>query len=305
MPRGNALLALALLAPALAGCTFLNPPPQSPVVDARVVQEAFAVPELDLSLDHAFGNVRARGPALAVALRSGGQEFGAVYVGAAVSWRADALFQARGREVEEGDLFVEAPAGAWEALRAGQGWRAALPEDLARAGLEGPRDLFLRASRTLPQNHAPPLPDLWVLNGTIAARVEPTNFTLASLEGPFVFQRNATGFIVVEGRTLVAWSELNRSLDAQNDAILRARVENASLAELRVTWTAGSVAAELLTPAFRRADLNVTEDPGTRTIGVVYPGVAEVAMLRYASRELRDGLVELRSQNMTLRMAPG
>jgi hypothetical protein len=299
-------LALLLLLPLLAGCTTLQPtpPPAAPQVHPDVVQEAYLVPEMNLSVDATWANVRARGPAVAVPVRIDGAPAAAVYLGPTVSYRADASFASRERQGLQGDLFVQPPLGAFDALRERQGWQRASEADLASRGYAQPLDAFKAASALMPTNRTPLAPGTWALNGSVTARFEPGNVTLASEEGPFVFQRDATGFVAVENRTVLRWVEANNTLYASNDALAEASSADLGLAAVELTWTAGRVDAWVRTPRFRATDLEVSEDRTAKIGNVQLPRVGSVSMVRYDSLVVRDDLVEFRSRNMTFRMSP-
>jgi hypothetical protein len=301
LPAGALLLLLLL--PAAAGCLDWLGPPPGPGLDPRVVPEVWVVPALDLRLDHDYGNLRADGEVLAVPIRLFGQEAGAVYLGPVLSWRADEIFQLKVRENQQADVFVEAPLGQWAALRQRQGWQPAQASDLQTRGYADNASALARAARLLLPNDTAPAPGSWVVNGTVAARVSPTNFTLASEEGPFVFNRNTTNMVVVENVTVISWSELNRTLDTQQDALARIEVTNPDLLPgLRVSWTRSSVEARLATPAFREVDAPVDDDRASRIVSVTVSGVATMAMIKYLNFTRRDSFVEMRSANMTFRM---
>lgn len=306
--RAPLLPLLLLLAPALAGCTLLGPPiPPPGSIHPALVQQAYVVSDVALSVDSPFANVRATGRALAVAVTPGGAEGAAVFVGPQVSWRADAIFQTRERPPGPGDAYVQPPAGEWAALRERQSWVPASEKDLSDAGFPNAQALFQHASKVVPQALAAPEPGLWFLNGTVSARFDfrIQNVSLATAEGPFVFQRNASGFIAVENRTIITWREAEHKLDASNaPALVEAQAEDPQLAALSFTWSAARIDVRVRTPSFRVADLEVTEDKITSIINVELPRVAHVSMVRYLNATIEDDRVEVRSQNITLLLGP-
>lgn len=304
-PPPAPLLALVVLLPALAGCIF-NPferPP--PGLDPRIVQEAWLVPVPQLSMDSPYGHVRVQGRALAVPVRLEGAEAGAVYLGTGVSWRTDAIFQARGRENVSGDLYVQVPLGSWPGLRGRQDWAPAGEADVQAFGYNGTRAALERANLLLPAKPTPPAPGFWQFNGTVSGRVDAANFTLASDEGPYVFQRNATGFIVIEGNTLLNFGVENLTLTASNDGLAQVKIHDRGLADFReLVWGPSMLRAVIATPPFRATDLEVNEDRTAQVVNVKLPRVAELSMVRFREDTVRDDFVEVKGANITLRMGP-
>lgn len=307
MARSLALVLLVLM-PALAGCLeFLDPPkpPVVPEINPCIVQEAFVVPALQLRMDSPYGNVRLAGRGLAVPVKCGASEEGAVYLNTTAGYRADAIFQVRERDGLQGATFVQGPLGQWSGVRGGQNWTAAQPADIAAFGFADAQALFKRASKILPINHTAPEASSWSVNGTLFAHVQPHNFSVATEEGPYVFQRNATNFVIVENLTVMTWSVLNRTFYAAGaDAIASAEVRDPEIADLQAAWASNKVQVRVITPPFRRTDLFIDEEPAANITNAEYPGVALVTMIKSTSKTIRDSLVELKSANLTFTMAP-
>lgn len=299
-----ALALLLVLAPALAGCTWFQPPPPTDPVSDRIVQQAFVVPDLQVRVDSPFANLRLTGRALAVPVHFNGTEGAAVYLRPMLSWRADAIFQAKEAQPMPAEMYVQPPAGEWAQHRAAAAWQAATAADLAAAGFPDERALFARASHLLPIDPAPPKPSLWSFNGTLAARFEPRNVSLASEVGPIVFQRDDEGFLTVENRTIITWREADGNLSGTQDVLFGARIHDPELASLEMTWNATRADVRVRTAPFRVQDLKVQEDRVARVVSVDFPEVATVSMLKYVTSSIQDSRVELRSQNVTLVMAP-
>lgn len=298
-------LALIVLLPALAGCAWFDPPPDpGNTVSPLIVQEAFVVPDLQLRIDSPYANLQVTGRTLAVPVRLNGTEAAAVFLGPQVGWRADAIYQVKERAPFPAPLYVQAPTGEWAPQRAAANWQPATSADLSAAGFADANALFLRASRMLPSNTSGPLPNVWYMNGTVTAKFEPGNVTIGVEEGPFVFQRDARGFVVIEGGTLLSWREAEGNLSGSNDVLFGATIHAQDRADLDLTWNATRVDVHIRTPPFRTSDLQVDDDRVTKAFRGGLPGIAEVSMLKYVSATVQDARVELRSQNVTVVLGP-
>jgi hypothetical protein len=306
MARAQALaLLLTVAAPALGGCLdFLNPAAsEPPPISPCITQEAWVVPALSLRMDSPYGNVRvASSRALAVPVKCGAAEEGAVYFNTTAGYRADAIFQVKSRENLAGDHFIQGPLGDWPEVRSSQGWTRASDSDLAGFGFNGTQGLYERASKLLPINVTLPLAGSWLINGTMFAHIEPNNISIATEEGPFLFQRNASNFIVIENLTVLSWSVENRALDATGDALAHAEVKDPEIVDIELAWGNNRLDVTLRTPPFRKSDLLIDEDPRANITSVEYPNAAVVSMIKSTSSELRDDFVQLKSQNMTFTM---
>lgn len=296
------LVALCLLLPGLAGCTWLDKPTHGDGLREEVVREAYYLPDLRLGIDNSYGNVRVAGPAFAIPLRFDGEEGGAVYLDGNVSWRADAMFHAREGSPMRGDLFVQAPAGTWGALRAAQSWIPVNETFLAVHGYPSNIDLFRRANGLFPANVTSAQPNRWIFNGTVAGQSDSDAFSLAVESGPFVFRRTSTNVIAIDKGLIFSYDDVNMSLTVSSDGIAQARILDDFQARFDVRWETSQVDVTITTPPFRETDLSVEDDKMARIIRVQLPGVAEVSMVKYQSRTLTDGLVEIRGANTTLVM---
>lgn len=302
-----ALALLVLFLPALSGCTWFGPvgPPPGDPVSPDLVRQAFVAPALQVTIDSPYANVRLGGRALVVPVLHDGAQAAAVYLGLTIAWRTDAVVAVRERTNHTGDVYVQPPLGEWEAQKARQAWVPASASDLSAAGFADEQALYVRASRVLPPNQSAPAPGFWFLNGTVVAKFQPGNVSLATVDGPpFVFQRNATGFLAVENRTVVNWDERNRTLVAQNDGLVQVNSQDPELGSVTFSWSAARVDVRLRTPPFKVTDLVVENDATLKAITVTLAGVGKASMISYDASDVRDNRVELRTDNMTVLMGP-
>jgi hypothetical protein len=296
-------VALLLLVVPLAGCTLFKPPP-GPALHACLGEEAFVVPDLGLRMANVYGFINVSGRGLAVPVKCGASEEGAVYLNVTTAFHADLVFQDADGTLP-GDVFVQAPAGAWPGQRSQQAWARASSADLAAFGYADLTSALVRASQVVPGDNAPPKPQGWTLNGTIVATLSPDNITVVLEQGPSFFTRNTSNVLVLESDIILTYNLANQTLTIKSGAALAAaEIKDPGVADFAASWGQGKVELRVLTRArFRASDLTVTE-AGPTVIAVEFPGVALMSMVQVESKDVRDNHVQLRGGNATVLMEP-